>query len=259
MVMTALITGASGGIGLELAKLFAKDGYDLILVARNEEKLLQVAVELGSSHNIRASVCAVDLSKADGPSKLYAMTQDLKLNVDVLVNNAGFGQFGHYEELDAQGELEQIQLNVMSLTQLTKLFLKPMIARQQGRILNVASTAGFQPGPLMSVYYATKAYVISYSMALANELRPKGIFVTCLCPGPTLTNFQSRASMKESMLLRFSRMQAEQVAEVGYKAILKGKPLVIVGVFNWLLTQSTRFFPRTWVTSISRKLLEPHD
>lgn len=254
--MTALITGASGGIGLEFAKLFAKDGYNLILVARSEDKLTQIAEELGRHHNVQVRVCAVDLSKSDGPLKLFATTQELKLDVDVLVNNAGVGQYGHYEELDMQGELDQIQLNVASLTQLTKLFLKHMIAKKQGRILNVASIAGFQPGPLMSVYYATKAYVISYSMALSNELKSKGVTVTCLCPGPTLTGFQSRASMKDSMLLSLSMKSAEHVAERGYKAIHKGRPLVIVGVFNWLLTQSTRFAPRTWVTWISRRLLE---
>src|SRR5712692_6004686 len=182
---TALITGASGGIGYELAKLFARDSYNLVLVARSADKLAQLAAELEKAYQIRATVVAVDLAQPDGPEQVFAATQKAAIEVDVLVNNAGFGQFGFYVETDLQEELQQIQLNIASLTHLTKLYVRPMVERRHGRILNVASTAAFQPGPLMAVYYATKAYVLSFSAALSNELQGTGVSVTALCPGPT--------------------------------------------------------------------------
>jgi len=168
---TALITGASAGIGYELAKLFARDGNNLVLVARSGDKLAQLAAELEKAYKIRTTIVAADLALAGGPDEVYAVTQKAGIDVDVLVNNAGFGQFGFYIETDLREELQQIQLNIASLTHLTKLYVRPMVVRKRGRILNVASTAAFQPGPLMAVYYATKAYVLSFSSALSFFIR----------------------------------------------------------------------------------------
>jgi short-subunit dehydrogenase len=174
----------------------------------------------------------------------------------VLVNNAGAGQFGFYVETDLQQELQQIQLNVASLTHLTKLYLRPMVERKQGRILNVASTAAFQPGPLMAVYYATKAYVLSFSDALANELAGTGVTVTCLCPGPTTSEFHQRAQMQSSNMMKAPFMDARSVAEIGYRAMMKGKRTVIAGKMNALVAFSTRFAPRSWTAAIARKIQE---
>jgi short-subunit dehydrogenase len=254
MSSTALITGASAGIGYELAKLFARDGNDLVLVARSGDKLSQLAGELERAYNIRATVIVADLSLPAGPDEVFGATQQAGINVDVLTNNAGFGQFGFYVETDLQEELRQIQLNVTSLTHLTKLYVRPMVARKKGRILNVASTAAFQPGPLMAVYYATKAYVLSFSGALSNELRGTGVTVTCLCPGPTTTEFHKRAAMDLSNMMKAPFMDARSVAEIGYRAMLKGKPTVIAGKMNWLVAQSTRFAPRSWTAAVARKI-----
>jgi short-subunit dehydrogenase len=253
---TALITGASAGIGYELAKLLARDGSNLVLVARSGDKLAQLAAELEKAYQIRATVVAADLALAAGPDEVYAATQKAGIEVDILINNAGFGQFGFYVETDLQEELRQIQLNIASLTHLTKLYVRPMVARKRGRILNVASTAAFQPGPLMAVYYATKAYVLSFSGALSNELQGTGVTVTCLCPGPTATEFHKRAAMDLSNMRKAPFMDAKPVAEVGYRAMLKGKPTVIAGTMNWLVAQSTRFAPRAWTAAVARKIQE---
>jgi len=253
---TALITGASGGIGYELAKLFARDGSELVLVARSADKLAQLAAELEKAYKIRATVVTADLAQASGPEEVFAATKNAGIDVDVLVNNAGFGQFGFYVETDLQEELRQIQLNITSLSHLTKLYVRPMVERKHGRILNVASTAAFQPGPLMAVYYATKAYVLSLSSALANELRGSGVTVTCLCPGPTTSEFHKRAGMDLSNMMKAPFMDARSVAEIGYRAMLKGKPVVIAGTMNWLVAQSTRFAPRAWTAAVARKVQE---
>jgi len=253
---TALITGASSGIGYELAKLFARDGSNLVLVARSGNKLAQLAGELEKAYKICATVLVADLGLPSGPEEVYAATQKAGIDIDVLVNNAGFGQFGLYVETDLQEELRQLQLNVVSLTHLTKLYLRPMVERKRGRILNVASTAAFQPGPLMAVYYATKAYVLSFSGALSNELRGTGVTVTCLCPGPTKTEFHQRAAMDLSNIMKAPFMDARSVAEIGYRAMLKGKPAAIAGTMNWLVAQSTRFAPRAWTAAVARKIQE---
>jgi short-subunit dehydrogenase len=254
---TALITGASGGIGYELAKLFAADHHNLVLVARSAGKLAQFADDLQHQFGISAKPIALDLTAAPGPQFLFDQLQREGIAVDVLVNNAGYGRMGRFSELSLQDNLGQIQLNVIALTHLTKLFLAPMLERRTGRILNVASTAGFQPGPLMAVYYATKAYVISFSEALANELSGTGVTVTCLCPGATDTGFQGRAGTENTMLFRKLRpMDAKTVAGDGYRALMAGKTLVISGLRNWLLAEATRFGPRKLVTKISRKVLD---
>lgn len=252
---TALITGASGGIGYELAKLFARDRYNLVLVARNGEKLEQVGDEL-RSFGIQARTVVLDLAVPGSPRALYDQLQSDGVEADILVNNAGFGAFGEFAQMPEGEIIGQIELNITSLTQLTKLFLPSMISRRNGRILNVASTAGFQPGPLMAVYYATKAYVISFSEAIANELAGSGVTVTCLCPGATHTGFAHRAGIQESRLFRFGAMSAEIVARDGYRALMKGRTLMISGVQNWLVAQSTRLAPRRMVTAISRWVAE---
>jgi short-subunit dehydrogenase len=251
---TALITGASAGIGFELAKLCARDGHNVVLVARSGDKLAQLAAELEKAYKIRASVVAADLAQATGPDQVFAATQRAEIDVDILINNAGFGQFGLYVDTDLRGELQQIELNIASLTHLTKLYILPMVQRKRGRILNVASTAAFQPGPLMAVYYATKAYVLSFSGALSNELQGTGVTATCLCPGPTTTEFHQRAAMDRSNMMKAPFMDARTVAEIGYRAMLKGKPLVIAGRLNWLVAQSTRLAPRSWTATIARKI-----
>jgi len=251
---TALITGASSGIGLDLAHLFAADGHDLILVARSEDKLRELARELEEKHRISARVIPADLEERDAPQRLFA---SVHTPVDVLVNNAGFGVNGKFAETDLEKELGMIQVNITALTHLTKLFLRPMVERGRGRILNVASTAAFQPGPLMAVYYASKAYVLSFSEAIAEELRGTGVTVTALCPGPTATGFAAAAHMTNSRLFKMKKpMTSMDVAKAGYKAMQRGKRIVITGAMNKMLAQSVRISPRALVTKVTRTLQE---
>jgi len=253
---TALITGASFGIGQELARIFSRDGYSLVLVARSADKLRQLAAELEKKNGTRSLILASDLSAPGSAAYLHDQTTRAEIDVDVLVNNAGFGQFGLFAENDLEECLQQIQLNITTLTHLTRLYLPEMLERKRGRILNVASTAAFQAGPLMAVYYATKAYVLHFSEAIANELQGTGVTVTCLCPGPTVTEFHKRANMLSSRMLQFGSMDARTVAEDGYRALMAGKPVVISGFRNWMLAQSVRFSPRRMVTAVARKLQE---
>jgi short-subunit dehydrogenase len=254
---TAVITGASGGIGYELARLFAKDHHDVVLVARSAPKLTQFADELQRQFGISAKAVPLDLTAAPAPQFLFDQLQREGIAVDILVNNAGYGVLGEFSKVSLEESLGQIQLNLAALTHLTKLFLGPMIERHSGRIMNVASTAGFQPGPLMAVYYATKAYVISFSEALANELIGTGVTVTCLCPGATDTGFQGRAGVADTKLFKTIRpMDAKTVARDGYRGLMAGKTLVISGFRNWLVAESVRFSPRKMVTAVSRKLLD---
>ena len=255
--LTALITGASGGIGYELAKLFAKDHHNLVLVARNGPRLKQVGDELQRQFGITVRTMALDLAAPTAPQSLFEELRRDGVKVDILVNNAGYGKFGEFAEVGLEESAGQIQLNITALTYLTKLFLGPMLERGSGKIMNVASTAGFQPGPLMAVYYATKAYVISFSEALANELAGKGITVTCLCPGATETGFAGRAGNDQSRLFRKLRpMEAKAVARAGYQGLLKGRTIVIPGFRNWLVAESVRISPRKVVTAVSRWVSE---
>lgn len=248
---TVLITGASSGIGLELAKLFAKDQHDLVLVARSEGKLRQLAQELQQQPGVAVHVLAEDLSRAEAADRVCERVKALGLTIDVLVNNAGFGHYGAFAESDFSKELEMIQVNMVTLTALTKRLLPGMVERKFGRILNVASTAAFQPGPLMAVYYATKAYVLSFSEALAAELAGSGVSVTALCPGPTQSGFQEQAAMLDSKLVRGKSLpDAKSVAEAGYRALLAGKRVYIPGFSNWSAAQAVRFLPRRAVTSL---------
>jgi short-subunit dehydrogenase len=253
---TVLITGASGGIGYELAKLFARDRHDPVLVARSADKLAQVANEL-QHHGVTVRTFPLDLAELNAPKLLFDQLQRENIAVDILVNNAGFGAYGEFATMPQEAVFGQIQLNVTALTELTRLFLPAMIARRSGRIMNVASTAGFQPGPLMAVYYATKAYVISFSEAIANELRDSGVTVTCFCPGATETGFAKRAGNDKTRLFKqLGGMRVEKVALEGYRAVMEGRTLAISGAHNWLVAQSTRFAPRKLVTAMSRWISE---
>lgn len=254
---TALITGASGGIGYEFVKLFAQDGYNLVLVARSEQKLNQIADELKSKFGIDVKVIAKDLANPSAPEEIFSQLQQASIKIDILINNAGFASYGLFNETDLTAELQMLQVNVVCLTHLTKLFLKDMVKQGYGKILNLASTAAFQPGPLMAVYFASKAYVLSLSEAIANELEGTGVTVTALCPGPTESNFQKRAAMEDSKLVSGQKiMDAETVAKIGYDALFDNKTVVVPGLKNKLLTESVRFTPRKLVTKIVRSMQE---
>jgi len=254
--MTVLITGASGGIGYELAKLFARDHHNLVLVARSVDKLAQVATEL-QALGVTVKIIPLDLATPPAPQFLFDQLQREGDAVDILINNAGFGVFGEFARLPEAEILGQLDLNIRALTELTRLFLPPMIARRSGRIMNVASTAAFQPGPLMAVYYATKAYVLSFTEAIANELNQSGVTVTCFCPGATLTDFAKRAGLENSRIFKqFGAMSAEKVALDGYRAVMEGRTLAISGAHNWIVAQATRFAPRKMVTAVSRWIAE---
>jgi hypothetical protein len=251
-----LITGASGGIGYELAKLFARDHHNLVLVARSTDKLEQIAAEL-QSYGVTIKTITLDLTAPPAPRFLFDQLRRDNIAIDVLINNAGFGIHGEFAQMPEAEILGQISLNITALTELTRLFLPPMIARRNGRIMNVASTAAFQPGPFLAVYYATKAYVLSFSEAIANELRGSGVTVTCFCPGATHTDFARRAGVENSRLFKIvGGMSADKVALDGYRAVMEGRTLAISGVHNWLVAQSTRFVPRKMVTAVSRWVAE---
>jgi len=244
----ALVTGASRGIGMEFARELRRGGFHVTLVARGEAQLRELTRELGA-----ATAIAADLADPGAPRRIFESAGA----VDVLVNNAGFGLGGAFAELPLEQELEMIQVNVGALTALTKLFLRPMIERQRGAIVNLASTAAFQPGPLMAVYYATKAYVLSFSEALADELRGTGVTVTALCPGPTATGFAARAGLEGSRLFHLtSPMSSAEVARFGYAAMQRGRRVAIPGIGNKLLVEAVRLSPRRVVTAIVRKLQE---
>ena len=253
---TALITGASSGIGYELARRFAEEGFALVLVARNKEKLVEIADELKEKFGASVTTLAKDLSNPLSPSEIFIELQQKSISVNVLVNNAGFGSSGPFAEANLANELEMIQVNVTSLVQLTKLFLREMVRRDEGKVLNVASTAAFQPGPLMSIYYATKAFVLSFSEALSEELLGTNVTVTCLCPGLTRSDFQKRAGLENVRLVRGNIMSAKVVARAGYRGLMKNKTVVIPGFQSKLFVFLVRLAPRKWVTRIVKILQE---
>jgi uncharacterized protein len=253
---TVLITGASSGIGWELALLFAEADFHVIAVARNEVKLKELQSIVREKHRTDLDCIVKDLVQPDAVDELILELNQRSLTIDYLVNNAGFGLYGAFVKTDPKVEMDMITLNITVLTYLTKQLLPQMIANRKGGVLNVASTASFQPGPLMSVYYATKAYVLSISEALANETGSTGVTVTALCPGPTATGFEERANLKTSKLFQKEVMDVKTVARQGFYGFLKGKTVVIPGWKNRLLAFSTRFVPRVLVTKIVRKLQE---
>jgi len=257
MNSVALITGASSGIGLAFAQVMAQQGHDLVLTARNQQKLDEIKIYLEEHYNVKVYVIVADLTKSEEVSKLYGQIKDQGLDIEILVNNAGIGDWGLFEDCHWPKQERMIQLNILALIHLTKLVLPEMIHRRQGKILNVASTAAFQPGPLMSVYYATKAYVLSFSQALANEVKDKGISVTCLCPGPTATNFQRKASIDDIRLTHHRKLpNPYDVAQFGYKVLEAGKTVAVYGVLNKFLVLVSKFLPRAIVVPAVRLMQE---
>lgn len=250
----ALITGASGGLGYEFAKIFAKNKYQLILVARTQEKLLKIQKELQEKYQIDVKTISADLSQLSVLQKIYDQLRKEKIFIEILVNNAGFATYGKFQEIDTQTQIEEINLNVIALTTLTKLFLPEMIKKNKGMILNIASTAAFLPGPLMAVYYATKAYVLSFSQAVNNELAGTGVTITTLCPGPTKTGFEKRAHMENSKLFKANTMDAYAVAQAGFDGLMQRKSVVIPGFRNWILAKSVKFVPTNLVMKIVKQI-----
>ena len=253
----ALVTGASSGIGYELARLLAKDGKKLVVVARSQGKLEELKTEIENKYGTNVKVLSKDLSDPKAPQEIFSELEKDSVNVDVLVNNAGFSVWGKFSETDWQKEAEMIQVNITSLIHLTKLFVNKMLETQWGRILNVASLCGFVSAPLESVYCASKSSVLHFSEALADEVRGTGVSVTCLCPGFTETLFYQRANMEKSKAAKMKMMDAAAVAEVGYAALMNGKVIAIPGVQNRLMQFSTRLGPRGLATRIMRGMLEP--
>jgi short-subunit dehydrogenase len=249
---TALITGASAGLGAEFAKLCAAGGYDVVLLARRTARLDELAAELAKSHGVNARPLAADLSDPAARSAIFAQLSDTP--VDILINNAGFGLRGRFAETDWVRDASLIEVNMVALVHLTKLFLPEMIRRSSGRVLNVASTAAFVPGPFMALYYASKAFVLSFSEALANEVLGTGVSVTVLCPGATRTEFAQAAGVADSELFHGPVMGAEEVALIGYDAMMAGKPSMIAGARNRWMIRGTRLVSRNFVAAQTRKL-----
>ena len=254
----ALVTGASSGIGYELAKLFAQDGKNIVVVARRQDSLEKLKTEIENKHSTKVIVVVKDLSSLNAPQEIFSELEKKNINVDVLVNNAGFGVYGMFYETNLQQELEMIQVNITSLMHLTKLFLKRMLDNKSGWILNIGSSGSFVPGPLLAVYNGTKSFVLSFSEALSNELKGTGVSVTCCCPGFTYTGFQERAlgkdpTPREQRLL----MDAAKVATTGYKALGNGKVVVLPGLLNsFVFSFLIRFLPRSLVTRVARLVMK---
>lgn len=254
---TALITGASSGIGKVLAAEFAKDGYNVILAARSLGKMQVLADSLQKQYNIIATVITADLQTDAGATQLYADVKARGLTISALANNAGYGAFGEFQQSELKGELAMMQLNMNTVVVLSKLFMPDLLATK-GTIINTASTAAFQPGPYMAVYYATKAFVLSFSEAIASELEGTGVTVTALCPGPTASGFQDKADMGDSALVKGKKLPtADEVAAAGYQAMQRGQRVFIPGAVNWLSAQSVRFTPRNMVTKLVKAMSKP--
>jgi short-subunit dehydrogenase len=257
MAMTALVTGASAGLGAAFARLFAKDKHDLFLVARRRDRLLALADELSAQNGIRAHVLAADLGTPEGPRQVIAEAQRLGLAVEFLVNNPGFGTSGPFVKADLGRELEMVDVNVRAVVELTHAFVRPMVERGRGRILNLGSTAGFQAGPFMATYYASKAFVNLFTEALSYELRGTGVTATVSCPGATATEFAAVAGNEKSRLFRMGAASAAQVAQEAYRAMRAGKPMVVHGMKNKLAVQMLRVSPRSTVRAVAAALNPP--
>jgi len=252
----ALVTGASSGIGYELAKLFAQDGKDIVVVARSQDRLEKLKTEIESKHGTKVIALVKDLSKPDAPQEIFSELEKKNINVDVLVNNAGFSVYGKFAGTDWGQEAEMLQVNITSLTQLTKLFLKKMLENKSGKIMNVASGGAFAPVPLFSVYAATKAYVLHFSEALANEVAGTGVSVTCLCPGVTRSRFYERANAEDIRMAKGRMMDSARAARIGFAALKKGRVVTVAGISTSLICFAPRFAPRSLVTKISRSFTE---
>lgn len=255
---TALVTGASMGIGVDLAECFARDGYDLVLAARSEAALQAVAQRLANEHAVKATAIASDLGVPGAGEKLAAAIAAARMEVDVLVNNAGYGIAGAFDGSDRTGQLGMIDLNDRALVELTHIYWPRMLANKRGGVLNVASTASFQPGPLMAIYYASKAFVLSFSEALWKEAEGTGVRVSCLCPGPTASNFRARAGTGKTRLSRNGApMPSAVVAELGYRGWQANQRVVITGARNRVLARLVPFLPRRTVLGLVHSLQSP--
>jgi short-subunit dehydrogenase len=250
---TVLITGASSGIGWELAKCFAADKSNLVLVARNRDALEKLAVELRAAQGVQVHVLAADLSLPETPSRIFEELSAQNISVDILVNNAGFGLHGGFVDLPLSEQLKIIQVNVTALTALTGLFLAGMIQRRRGGILNVGSVAGFLPGPYMAVYYASKAFVLSFTEALAAETSGTGLKISALCPGPTHSNFGNVARRGQARRVERPKMTAQLVARIGHRKFRAGKTIIVPGITNQLLVFAPRITPRKLVRGVIKR------
>ncbi|MEX1140132.1 MAG: SDR family oxidoreductase [Bacteroidota bacterium] len=252
---TALITGASSGLGYDLASVFAENGYNLVLVARSKEKLLDLANQARQMFGVSAHVIAKDLARAESPSEIFKELQSKNIPVDVLVNNAGYGILGPFGFSDSGDQVNMVDVNVMAPVRLTALFLPAMLLKGSGRILNIASTAGFQPGPFMSGYYASKSFVVSFSVGLAEELRDRGVTASVLCPGPMATGFRARAGVKQPALLAsLADIDSRVVARNGFEGLMAGKVIIVPGILNKLGTMARRILPITMIARILGKI-----
>ncbi len=252
---TALITGASAGIGVELAECFAKDGYAVIVTARSEGPLRELAGRLAREHNIQAVAIPADIGQPGGGEKLANDIKSRGLGVDVLVNNAGYGMSGGFDDLSAESQIGMIDLNVRALVELTYIFFPQMLKNKRGGVLNVASTAAFQPGPFMTVYYATKAFVLSFSEALWEEARGTGVKVSALCPGPTESKFHDRAGTTKVRASKIAGMMTSKaVAQIGYNAFQRNQRVAISGRMNAVMARLVPYFPRGMTLGIARSL-----
>lgn len=254
---TVLITGASGGIGLELAKIFAQDGYDIVLTARSEDKLLRIQKALEKKYGALSYVFPCDLAEKDAALAVYEFTRSNGIEIDVLVNNAGFGDCADFAESDWQKQYDMVRLNIIALMQLTRVYLPEMKERRSGKILNVASVASFCAGPGMSVYYASKAFVRSFSEAVAEEVREHGVTVTALCPGPVNTGFEKAANLEGGNMFKLLHAaDARDVALCGYHAMMKGRKLVYYGATAKAMSLAVRVFPRALARKVAKKVNE---
>ncbi len=253
---TTLITGTTSGIGFELSDKFAKEGFNLVLVSRNEQKLKTQKEDLEKRHKIKAHYICKDLSSPKAPEEIFSDTRENKIHIDVLINNAGFNESGLFHETSLQKELQLLQVHIASTTHLTKLFLPPMMENKYGKIMNLGSVGSFCPCPIDAVYCAAKAYVLNFSSALRSELLGTGVSVSTLCPGPTDTEFAKKAGMENALAFRKLTMRPEQVAEAAYKGLMRNKKIIIPGLFNRLLVLSTPFTPSSVLDKITIALLK---
>jgi len=257
---TALITGASSGIGVDFARIFAREGYNLVLTARREDRLNKLAEEICGKYDVEVDIIAKDLAYPKAADEVFDELKTKSKHIDVLVNNAGFGDHSEFHNSDPKTMLDMIQVNVTSLTRLTRSFLPAMVNRGYGRILNVSSTGAFQAVPRFAVYAAAKAYVLSFTEAINEELKDTGVTATVLCPGVTESEFAEVANSESTNLVSKSKaMSSAEVAEIGYKAMMNGKPLEIPGVSNKLMAASGRLLPRYIVTRISGSMTAVND
>lgn len=251
---TALITGASSGIGLELARRFARDGKDLVIIARREDKLKELSSKLETEYSVDVKIIVKDLIKNEAPREVFDQLKEENIAIDYVVNNAGFGAVGPFAELDYQRQIDMINLNVTSLVALTRLFLPGMLKNNFGGILNVGSLAGYQAGPNAAIYYASKAFVLSFTEALSSELKNTGVKVSCLAPGPVATGFGEVSGMDKALLFKYSVMNVDEVVDTCYRDFMNKKTVIIPGLLNKFLPLLGKFLPRKVAREIAGKL-----